>query len=238
MKDPHPGRSQRTGSRLSSAPRSRSGRPASGVFIQVLRGPSPQRRDTGLRGFLRRPDVSVLPSNTFNHSRRGQGLLHFVDSYRQLTRLPTPRPQRFALQALGQSVLALFQQQAQQQQVQLSFACEPAGLTLLADQDMLEQALINLLKNAFDAVQGREHAIIELRASSNDNNHTLLSVRDNGSGIAADLIDSIFIPFFTTKRGGSGIGLSLVKQIVQLNGGRISVVSSATAGTCFTLTFR
>ncbi len=177
-------------------------------------------------------------SATATIGKRGAALMRFVESYRTLTRLPLPKPQLFEVAGLLRSVQALLQEQARQTQIQLSWHCHPINLTLQADPDLLEQALLNLVKNAFDAVTGMNGAQVSICALMSEGGTVLLEVRDNGCGIAADISDSIFIPFFTTKRGGSGIGLSLVKQIVQMNGGRISVVSAPGTGTCFTLRFR
>lgn len=177
-------------------------------------------------------------SATATIGKRGAGLMRFVESYRTLTRIPPPRPIQFVVMNLLKSVHELLQQQAQQQQVQLSFHCDPPNLTLFADMDLLEQALLNLVKNALDAVSSAPQPAIAMTGSLDSSGATIIDVRDNGSGIPPDILQSIFIPFFTTKRGGSGIGLSLVKQIVQLNGGRIEVNSAQGVGTVFTLTFR
>jgi nitrogen fixation/metabolism regulation signal transduction histidine kinase len=193
-------------------------------------------RDAGNAGTLLLLDDVAHATSTI--SKRGQGLLRFVESYRQLTKLPPPQPRPFLVKELGQRVLALVQEQARSKQVQLQLACTPEELRLHADQDLLEQALLNLFTNALDAVQGHANAVIRLQAEYGERKQVLIMVTDNGSGIAPELLDSIFIPFFTTKRGGSGIGLSLVKQIVQANGGNIAVNSITGTGTTFTLSFR
>ncbi|MES2606505.1 MAG: ATP-binding protein [Pseudomonadota bacterium] len=176
-------------------------------------------------------------SATTTIGKRGAGLMRFVDSYRTLTRLPPPQPRMFDVASLLHSVQELLQEQAREVGIKLLCTCQPTNLTLHADADLLEQALINLIRNAFDAVAGVASPRVTLSAKLVEGGVVIIDVQDNGCGIAPDIIDSIFIPFFTTKRGGSGIGLSLVKQIVQLNGGRIAVTSAPAAGTCFTLTF-
>jgi two-component system nitrogen regulation sensor histidine kinase NtrY len=177
-------------------------------------------------------------SATATIGKRGAGLMRFVESYRTLTRIPPPRPIQFAVANLLKSVQELLQQQAQQQGVQLSYRCVPENLSLFADMDLLEQALLNLVKNALDAAGTTPGASIVLRGYIGDTGAVAIDVSDNGSGIPPDILNSIFIPFFTTKRGGSGIGLSLVKQIVQMNGGRIEATSTPAAGATFTMTFR
>lgn len=195
---------------------------------------------------LQQPDTSKTAtlnlledaaSATTTIGKRGSGLMRFVESYRTLTRIPSPKPIQFAVLNLLKSVQELLQQQAQQQNVRLSHHCEPDNLSLFADMDLLEQALLNLVKNALDAATDSD-ASIKMTARAGDTGLVTIEVSDNGSGIPADILSSIFIPFFTTKRGGSGIGLSLVKQIVQLNGGRIEVTSTQGVGTTFTMTFR
>lgn len=195
-----------------------------------------QQSNTSVQGSLHLLDDAASATATIG--KRGSGLMRFVESYRTLTRVPPPKPIQFAVMNLLKSVQELSQQQAQQQGVQLTYRCEPENLALFADMDLLEQALLNLVKNAMDAVGNTEGASISLSAHRNEVGAVTLDVSDNGSGIPAEILGSIFIPFFTTKRGGSGIGLSLVKQIVQMNGGRIEVKSTPGAGTTFTLTFR
>lgn len=196
---------------------------------------------------LQQPQTSVqstltllddAASATATIGKRGSGLMRFVESYRTLTRVPPPKPIQFAVVNLLKSVQELSQQQAQQQGVQLICRCEPENMTLFADMDLLEQALLNLVKNAFDAVGSITKPTITLIARLTESGSATLDVSDNGSGIPPDILESVFIPFFTTKRGGSGIGLSLVKQIVQMNGGRINVSSTQGVGTTFTMTFR
>jgi C4-dicarboxylate-specific signal transduction histidine kinase len=113
----------------------------------------------------------------------------------------------------------------------------PDELMLLADPDLVDQVLINLLLNAIDAVKEKQDAQIAITASTNLNNRISIEIADNGSGIKPDLMDKIFMPFFTSKNEGSGIGLSLSRQIMQMHKGAISVKSKPEEGTVFTLTF-
>jgi len=175
---------------------------------------------------------------THTISKRGQSLLRFVESYRQLTRLPVPQPHQFAFSELAQRVQALYQDKAKIRNVRLDIDWSKGNPLLHADQDLLEQALINLFNNAFDAVQGRPDPAIGMQATYGERGQVIITVTDNGNGIDAAVLDSIFIPFFTTKRGGSGIGLSLVKQIVQANGGSIVATSAPGSGTRFIMAFR
>lgn len=169
--------------------------------------------------------------------KRSHGLMRFVESYRTLTRLPTPELAPFPVGDLLQSVSELLEADVAEHGIRLDVTCKPVNLVLTADREMLEQALINLVLNARDALENREHPAIRVRAQMKERGGILLEVEDNGAGIHEENLDNIFIPFFTTKRGGSGIGLSIVKQIVSLNGGQIALVSAPGAGTTFRLTF-
>ncbi len=169
--------------------------------------------------------------------KRGQGLLRFVQSYRTLSRLPQPRPRTFRVKELLQSVVTLMNEPAAAQNTTLSIVCTPETLELNADPELLEQALINLVKNALDAVNGVSGAAINLVADLRERGQIVLIVTDNGCGIDAENLENIFIPFFTTKRGGSGIGMTIVRQIVTQNGGAIRVTSTPGAGTSVTLSF-
>lgn len=169
--------------------------------------------------------------------QRGKGLLRFVESYRTLSRLPQPLPAAFRVLDLFQALEKLMAEQAKTLQVDFRLSCTPETLQVIADAAQLEQALINLIKNAFEAVAEVSQARIQMVASMGELGAVNIEVTDNGCGIAPENLDSIFIPFFTTKRGGSGIGMSVVRQIVRLNDGKISVVSELNKGTTIKLVF-
>ena len=113
----------------------------------------------------------------------------------------------------------------------------PEDIVLVADYAQVEQILINLIKNAIEALSGRNDGIIHLKAFYADEG-TIIQVEDNGIGISCDIIEDIFVPFYTTKENGSGIGLSLSKQIIQNHDGTISVNSAPNKGSTFTLKFQ
>ena len=114
---------------------------------------------------------------------------------------------------------------------------DPEQLMLTIDPDLIEQVMINLLLNACDAIKHIEQSWIKLEAILNNNGRVTIEIKDNGSGITPDLMDKIFMPFFTSKRDGSGIGLSLSRQIMHLHKGTISVKSNPGNGATFTLIF-
>jgi two-component system nitrogen regulation sensor histidine kinase NtrY len=171
-------------------------------------------------------------------AKRSQGLLHFVDGYRNLTRVPKPDLKFFPARDLFARVGHLLQTPLAESGTRLECSIRPEHMELLADPDLLEQVLINLLVNASDAVRGREDARIELAAYLDDRGKPVIQVRDNGIGIAEENLDKVFVPFFSTKEGGSGIGLSLSRQIMQLHNGAINVSSRPGVETVFSLRFR
>jgi two-component system nitrogen regulation sensor histidine kinase NtrY len=171
-------------------------------------------------------------------AKRSQGLLHFVDGFRNLTRVPKPDFEFFPARELFSRVTHLLQGALAESGARLECSIRPEHLDLLADPDLLEQVLINICMNAADAVRGRENARIELAAYLDERGRPVIQIRDNGIGIPEENLDKVFVPFFSTKDGGSGIGLSLSRQIMQLHNGTISVSSRSDAGSIFTLRFR
>lgn len=169
--------------------------------------------------------------------RRSQSLLHFVQAYRSLTRIPRPDLQIFATRDLFESIDRLFRSEMKEQGIDFEMRIEPKNLTLTADQQMIEQILINLIRNASQALEGRDGGRIELTAFIGERSRAIVQVSDNGPGIEKEAMDKIFIPFFSTKKEGSGIGLSLSRQIMRQHGGTISAVSDPGTKTTFRLRF-
>jgi two-component system nitrogen regulation sensor histidine kinase NtrY len=170
--------------------------------------------------------------------RRSEGLLHFVDGYRNLARVPKPDLKFFPAADLFAQVVQLLRPRLDECGVRLETASSPARLEVLADPALLEQVLINLVLNACEAVRGLDRPRVELAAGLDERGRPVIQVRDNGPGIPAENLDKIFVPFFSTKEGGSGIGLSLSRQIMRLHGGSISAASKPGRETVFTLRFK
>jgi nitrogen fixation/metabolism regulation signal transduction histidine kinase len=168
---------------------------------------------------------------------RSQGLLHFVDAYRNLTRIPKPDFQIFPAAGLLERVVQLMKNQIEKEGVQLKVEVEPKSLELTADPELIEQVVINLMLNAMEALQGTPDPRIELLSRLDERGRVLITVADNGPGITDEVKEKIFTPFFTTKEEGSGIGLSLSRQIMRLHKGSISVKSIPNQSTLFTLRF-
>ena len=163
--------------------------------------------------------------------RRSKGLLEFVENYRKLTRLPAPVRRPVSLTELLLDLRKLFPEDY----IHIELPTEDR--TLQIDRTQIEQVLINLIKNAREACAKCEQPSIEVRVLPAQSWQCLLTVTDNGDGILPDVVDKVFVPFFTTKPGGQGIGLSLCKQIMNRHGGNITVKSAPGQGSCFTLLF-
>ncbi|MCI5083818.1 MAG: ATP-binding protein [Saprospiraceae bacterium] len=167
--------------------------------------------------------------------RRSSGLLHFTQAYRQLTKIPPPRLESTNLIRLIENVLTLLGPELEKKSIQLEKLYRDQHLTANLDPDLMEQVLINLIKNAMEALDHQAEAIIRIHILHSREGTTEIQISDNGPGIPAKLLDKIFIPFFTTKDEGSGIGLSLSRQIVQLHKGNLHVNSEPGKGTVFTI---
>lgn len=164
--------------------------------------------------------------------RRSKGLLGFVENYRKLTRLSAPILAPVRVGDLLNDIRRL----TPTSRVHCIYEVESEDRTLMLDRSQIEQVLLNLLKNAAEASAEQAHPEVVVRTSYQEEKRIFqLSVSDNGCGILPDVLDKIFIPFFTTKPSGSGIGLSLCKQIMTLHGGSIQVSSEIGKGSCFTL---
>ncbi len=170
-------------------------------------------------------------------ARRSDGLMQFVESYQRLTRLPAPDKRLLPVADLFARVAQLVATEWEQNAIELTLQVQPQSLELDADADMMEQVLLNLLKNSEQALAGQQAAHVALTARLNRHGHVSIEVSDNGPGIPADIARRIFVPFFTTKREGSGVGLALTRQVMLAHGGSVVLGSSDSGGAKFTLTF-
>ncbi len=169
--------------------------------------------------------------------KRSEGLVSFVDAYRRLTRVPQPDFQLCRVDDLLERVTRLMHPVLETEGVECLTEIRPANLVITADPALVEQVLINLLQNAVQALQGGRDPRIRLTAEIDEESRVQIRVADNGPGIESSVLERIFIPFFTTRPHGSGIGLSLSRQIMRLHRGSITVRSDPAAGTTFTLHF-
>jgi two-component system nitrogen regulation sensor histidine kinase NtrY len=169
--------------------------------------------------------------------RRSKGLITFIDNYRKLTRIPKPDFKIVQVKDLFKRIESLMKDQLEKNSIKFNTELDPVSLTITADPALIEQVLINLCKNSVEAVNGITNPKIKLKAGTDGQGNSVIKVKDNGKGIAEDVLERIFIPFFTTKPEGSGIGLSLTRQIVRLHKGTIGVASTPNEKTVFKLRF-
>ena len=182
-------------------------------------------------------DLQDLRDAVHTVARRSDSLMQFVNSYRQITRLAPPEKNRVHVGDLFESVRLLAQAEWPDCQQILSVEVDPAELDVYADRDLLEPVVMNLLRNAFQATEGMDAPHIELLGRLNRRGNVVIEVRDNGPGIPDDIARKIFVPFFTTKKEGSGVGLALARQVMTAHGGFVRLAESDNGGATFTLTF-
>lgn len=168
---------------------------------------------------------------------RSNGLLQFAETYRNLSKITSIRVQKILVRDLFENLLRLLQPMMDSDNIDIDVVLSDTELEIDADLHLIEQVLINLLKNAMDAVRGKRGAKIMLAGTHDAFGRPMLRVSDNGTGIAPDVLEQVFVPFFTTKKSGTGIGLSLCRQIMALHKGTIQVQSVVGEGTSFWLQF-
>ncbi|MDB5223169.1 MAG: integral rane sensor signal transduction histidine kinase [Chitinophagaceae bacterium] len=169
--------------------------------------------------------------------RRSEGLLKFAETYRNLNKITKPNLKKIYVRDLFESINQLMQPTLDQKNIDFQIVLKDTAIMLEADTNLIEQVLINLVVNSIEAVKDKADAKIVLSSYRDSNNKMVISVADNGTGMPAEVIDKIFIPFFSTKKNGSGIGLSLSKQIMMLHRGNIQIHSVEGVGTSFLLHF-
>ncbi len=167
---------------------------------------------------------------------RSKGLIKFIDAYREYTSLPKPKMTMVRVKDLVEKVTQLMKPELKKTNIKFHSACDSEYLTIQADVEMIEQVLINLLKNAIEALAETAGPELQLIGGYEESG-VKIEVVDNGPGIIKEALEHIFVPFYTTKRTGSGIGLSLSRQIMQMHNGSITVESEPYVRTVFTLKF-
>lgn len=186
---------------------------------------------------LKKDELEDMHLSLQTISKRSAGLIRFVKEFRNLTHIPKPKISEVNVKALLDEMAMLHKKELADHGVSISVSVDPDHLSIQVDKTMIEQVLINLIKNAIQAFEDQPEKRIEVRAFSSEKGRAVISVKDNGQGIDADALEKIFIPFFSTKKTGSGIGLSLSKQIMRQHEGRITVKSKLGEGTEFLLRF-
>ncbi|WP_374165109.1 PAS domain-containing sensor histidine kinase [Arcticibacter sp. MXS-1] len=169
--------------------------------------------------------------------RRSEGLLRFAETYRTLNKIKTLNLKTVYVRDLFENLYQLMQPTLENKDIELDIILKDPGLQLEVDTNLIEQVLINLVVNSIDAVKEKLAPLISLSASQTAGKRTIIQVADNGYGISQEIQEQIFVPFFSTKKTGSGIGLSLCKQIMLLHKGNIQVQSREGEGSVFILQF-
>ena len=183
-----------------------------------------------------RDDIDDLRDALNTLQKRSNNLMEFVNSYRQLTRLAPPEKKRMPIRQLFESVATIAAAEWPDSKQILTYDVDPEGLDVYADQVLLEPVLLNLLRNAWQATLNTDNPKIEMRGRFNSRGNVVIDVSDNGPGVPDDLTRKIFVPFFTTKEQGSGVGLALARQVMTAHGGYIRLAQDG-AGAKFSLTF-
>ncbi len=169
--------------------------------------------------------------------RRGSGLTRFVNSYRQMTRIPDPEISLCVVAQILGRTMQLMQDEVVERGIEVSAEVDPQSLEINADPELVEQALINLVRNALEAVEGLKEPVIRLSAQAGKPGQVVIAVADNGSGFTEEAQRNLFVPFFTTKKQGNGVGMSIVRQIMRSHCGTVGVECDPKAGTVVSLRF-
>lgn len=194
-------------------------------------------QDTIIKAGDEGSDLEDLELGIDTIRRRSEGLLRFAETYRNLNKITSLNLKQVYVRELFGNLHQLMHPTLRQKDIELEIILKEPDLLLELDVNLIEQVLINLIVNAVEAVKERMNPKIGLSASTSPNNKIVIRIADNGIGMAEDLLDKIFVPFFTTRKNGSGIGLSLCKQIMLLHHGNIKVQSVIGKGTEFMLVF-
>ncbi len=182
-------------------------------------------------------NIEKIVNSAMTMSRRAGNLMEFVTNFRQLTRLPKPSRKITGIKDIFDHVIQIFRTDNLSSNVRLTTRINPAGLELYIDPEQIEQALINLIKNAEQAMSGKEDGEIKLTAGFDQRGRVTIEVSDNGPGIKEDILSKIFLPYFTTKPNGTGIGLALTRQIMTSHGGFIRAYNLEEGGAGFRMIF-
>jgi two-component system nitrogen regulation sensor histidine kinase NtrY len=179
------------------------------------------------------PDVQMALKTI---QKRSDGLLNFVQTYRSLTKIPVPNFEIVQVAEFLYNLYNLLTSQLTKEDINVHIDVNPKNIEITADRSMMEQVLLNLIKNAMHAVRQEKKKKIEIKSFYGNYGNVIIQVIDNGQGILPDVLEKIFVPFFTTKQTGSGIGLSLSRQLIRAQGGNISATSEP-GNTVFTIRF-
>lgn len=176
-------------------------------------------------------DSEILGKAMETIHRRSKGLVSFVNNYKRLAQIPAPQCSPIKLKSLIDDITNLMKESG----VEFHTLITSDNLTLYADREQIEQVLINLISNAQESCTNNTKPVIRLTAMDNEHNQIVITVSDNGLGMESDVLEKIFTPFYTTKPGGSGVGLSICRQIITMHGGTLTATSIPAKGSVFTI---
>lgn len=202
-----------------------------GIHIKLKKG----KKDSSGRLIIEKNESGDLLKSAELIQQRSNGLVEFMEHYKSFSRLPEPKMGKVVIADFFDGLIRLVNAEVVQQGIKMESEVHEAGLSVRADHKLFEQAFINLIRNASEALAGQEDGHIRLSAYREKEHLVGLRVTDNGPGIPEDIRSQIFIPFFTTKRGGSGIGMSIVRKIVIACGGSIDLEPTQEPGTTFVI---
>lgn len=186
---------------------------------------------------LSKDDLADINMASSTIKKRSEGLLEFVNDYRTISSVPIPQLKKVNVKQFLSAIQLLMKQSVEDAKIDLQIMPIPANAIINADSKLIEQVLINLINNSIHALKGRSNPTIKISCIVEDDK-TILIVNDNGSGIEEEILNQVFIPFYTTKKNGSGIGLSLSKNILKKHGGNLLVNSESGVYTTFSLIFK
>jgi signal transduction histidine kinase len=175
-------------------------------------------------------DLADARTATETVARRAEGILRFVESYREFAQSPDVHRRQFKARPWAEEILKLALTHSNQREIDARLDVEPKSMNLNADPELLAQAVLNLLRNAVRATAEVDQPVIALTVSREANGRCRIEVRDNGPGIAEDRREDIFLPFYTTHTGGSGVGLSFARQVALAHGGSICALDALEGG--------
>ena len=204
------------------------------VTYQQLIGENDSPKDLGA---IDPDELKDIKTSLRTISSRSKGLVNFVKAYNDLTRIPPPKIKSVDILPALKNIEQLLTPQFKSSGIRLKYEVDHVDLTIKADMGLIEQVIINVLLNAVDALENQSNAEITISCFVNPDNKKCIEISDNGPGIPEEVLENVFVPFYTTKSQGSGIGLSLSRQIMRLHYGTIEVSSIPGAGTTVTLLF-
>jgi len=200
-----------------------------GIYMKLKQG----RNDAQDRLIIEKDAANDLLQSSELIQHRSDALVEFMEHYKNFSRLPNPMPGKIVLAEFLEGLELLFAEDLKNQGIRFAFELQDPSMVIHADKNLMEQAFINLVRNSIDALRGRRNGIIQIQASSSENRHLKLEISDNGPGISPEHESQVFIPFFTTRQKGTGIGLSIVRKIINMHGGTILVDSRKDRGCTF-----